>query len=83
MFVISENDHTEETIREELERLYVAVGYLNAGSGNMEIAMHLIGAAIVELESPAERGSSTRIRMVHSARKADDAHSAKESDSPE
>ncbi len=92
MFVISENDHTEETIREELERLYVAVGYLNAGSGNMEIAMHLIGAAIVELESPAERGSDTRIRMVHSARKtddahsarkADDAHSAKESDSPE
>lgn len=83
MFVISENDHTEETIREELERLYVAAGYLNAGNGNMEIAMHLIGAAIVELESSAERGPQTRIRMVHSAGKADDAHSAKESDSPE
>lgn len=67
MFVVSENDHTEETIREELERLYIAVGYLNADRGNMEIAMHLIGAAIVELESITEPKSGPRIRMVHSA----------------
>lgn len=66
MFVVSENDHTEETIREELERLYVAAGYLNADRGNMQVAMHLIGAAIVELESLTERESRPRIRMVHS-----------------
>lgn len=71
MFVVSENDHTEETIREELERLYVAAGYLNADRGNMEIAMHLIGAAIVEMENVSKRDSSPRIRMVHSATDSD------------
>jgi hypothetical protein len=67
MFVVSENDHTEETIKEELERLYIAAGYLNADRGNMEIAMHLIGAAIVELETLTEQESRPRIRMVRSA----------------
>jgi len=67
MFVVSENEHTEETIREELERLYVAAGYVNADRGNMEIAMHLIGAAIVELESLTEQEARPRLRMVHSA----------------
>jgi hypothetical protein len=71
MFVASENDHTEETIKEELERLYVAAGYLNADRGNMEIAMHLIGAAIVELEALTERETRPRIRMVHSAGESD------------
>jgi hypothetical protein len=67
MFVVSDNDHTEETIKEELERLYIAAGYLNADRGNMEVAMHLIGAAIVELEALTEQESRPRIRMVHSA----------------
>ena len=71
MFVVSENEHTEETIREELERLYVAAGYVNADRGNMEIAMHLIGAAIVELESLTEQEARPRIRMVHGARDTD------------
>lgn len=71
MFVVSENDHTEETIREELERLYVAAGYLNADRGNLEIAMHLIGAAIAEMENVTERESHPRIRMVHSAADSD------------
>lgn len=71
MFVVSENDHTEESIKEELERLYIAAGYLNADRGNMEIAMHLIGAAIVELESLTEQDSHPRIRMVHSAANAE------------
>ncbi|MEN8196848.1 MAG: hypothetical protein ABFS30_10105 [Pseudomonadota bacterium] len=67
MFVVSENDHTEESIKEELERLYVAAGYINADRGNMEIAIHLIGAAIVELENLTEQVTRPRIRMVHGA----------------
>lgn len=66
MFVISENEYTEESIKEELERLYIAAGYLNADQGNMEIAMHLIGAAIAELESLAEQRDRPQIRMVYS-----------------
>ncbi len=83
MFVASENDHTEETVKEELERLYIAAGYLNADRGNMEIAMHLIGAAIVELESLAEQDTHPRIRMVHSTREIADAHSAGKADAAE
>jgi hypothetical protein len=83
MFVVSENDHTEESIREELERLYVAAGYLNVDRGNMEVAMHLIGAAIVELESLAEQDTHPRIRMVHSTREIDDAHGAGKADAAE
>jgi hypothetical protein len=65
MFVISENEYTEESIKEELERLYIAAGYLNADQGNMEIAMHLIGAAIAELESLAEHRNRPHIRVVY------------------
>ncbi len=75
MFVVSENDHTEESIKEDLERIYIAAGgYLNADRGNMEIAMHLIGAAIVELESPMEQGSHPHIRIVYTAGKPDTAN---------
>lgn len=66
MFVISENEYTEEGIKRELERLYAAAGYLNAERGNMEITMHLIGAAIAELESMVDQQKRPRIRMVHS-----------------
>ena len=72
MFIVSENDYTEESIKEELERLYIAAGYINADRGNLEIAMHLIGAAIVELESLAERETRPRIRMVHREKDAAD-----------
>lgn len=65
MFVISENEYTEESIKEELERLYIAAGYLNADQGNMEIAMHLIGAAIAELESLVEQKDRPHLRIVH------------------
>lgn len=66
MFVASENEYTEESVREELEQLYVALGYLNAERGNLEITMHLVGAAIAELENLAEAPALPRIRMVHS-----------------
>ena len=34
MFVVSENEYTEETIKAELERLYLAAGYINAERGD-------------------------------------------------
>lgn len=67
MFVASENEYTEASIKEELERLYLAAGYINAErDNNLEIAMHLIGAAIAELESLAEQNETPAIWVVHS-----------------
>lgn len=65
MMIVSENDHTEETIKAELERLYAAAGYIEAERGDMEIAMHLIGAAIAELDSILESRSQPAIQLVH------------------
>jgi len=67
MFVVSDSDNTVDSIREELERVYIAAGYLNADHGNLEIAIHLIGVAIAEMECLAEQSSRTRIRLVHNA----------------
>lgn len=67
MFVVTENEHTEETIKAELERLYLAAGYINAERGNMDLAMHLIGAAIAELEGILETRSQPAIRLIHDA----------------
>jgi len=73
MIVVSENDYTEASIKEELERLYLAAGYINAERGNnLEIAMHLIGAAIAELESLAERNALPPIRMVYRSEETGD-----------
>lgn len=72
MFVVTENEHTEETIKAELERLYLAAGYINAERGNMDIAMTLIGAAIAELEGILETRSQPTIRLVHDAGSPDD-----------
>lgn len=71
MHVVSENEYTEQSIKEELERLYVAVGYINADKGNLEMAMHMIGAAVVELESQIEAASIPRIRVVYRNNKLD------------
>lgn len=65
MIVVSENEHTQKTIKAGLETLYVAAGYLNADRGDMEIAMLLIGAAIAELESLTEMEYPPQIRVVH------------------
>lgn len=67
MMVVSENEHTEATIKAELEQLYLAAGYINAEQGNMEIAMTLIGAAIAEMEHILEVRGQPRIRLVHDA----------------
>lgn len=65
MFVKDEKHHTQETIKEELERLYIAAGYINADDGNMEVAMHLIGAAIAALEGRDEPEAAAGIRIVY------------------
>ena len=67
--VVSENEHTEETIKAELEQLYLAVGYIHAEQGNMEIAMNLIGAAIAELECILETREQPILHLVHDADK--------------
>ena len=64
MTVVSENEHTEESIKAELETLYVAAGYINAERGNMEIVMHLIGAVIAELEGIVENRPRPSLRLV-------------------
>ncbi len=67
--VVSENEHTEATIKAELEQLYLAAGYIHAEQGNMEIAMHLIGAAIAEMEYILETRQQPTMRLVHDAGK--------------
>ncbi|MDH3229498.1 MAG: hypothetical protein OEN55_06880 [Alphaproteobacteria bacterium] len=69
MMVVSENEHTEETIKAELEQLYLAAGYIHAEQGNMDIAMNLIGAAIAELEGILETRQQPTMRLVHDADK--------------
>lgn len=69
--IVSESDHTEESIKAELERLYAAAHYIDAEHGNMEIAMHLIGAAIAELECIIEERAQPTIRLVHSSEDRD------------
>lgn len=65
MIVTGEKRHTPESIKEELERLYVAAGYINADDGNMDVAMHLIGAAIAALEGRDEPEGDAPIRIVY------------------
>jgi hypothetical protein len=67
MKVVSENEHTEETIKAGLEQLYLAAGYIHADQGNMNIVMTLVGAAIAELECILESRKLSAIRLVHDA----------------
>lgn len=69
MMVVSENEHTEETIKAELEQLYLAAGYMHAEQGHMTIVMTLIGAAIAELECILETRTKPTMRLVHDADK--------------
>ena len=69
MIVVCENEHTEVTIKAELEQLYLAAGYIHAEQGNMEIAMTLIGAAIAEMEYILETREQPKMRLVHDADK--------------
>lgn len=66
MYVVGGSEYTEDDIRRELEHLYAAAGYINAESGEMDVAIHLIGAAIAELESMVEHRERPRIHLVHS-----------------
>lgn len=72
MHIVGGSEYTEEDIKRELERLYAAAGYINAESGDMEVAIHLIGAAIAEMESLVEQKSQPKIRLVHSSSAAEE-----------
>ena len=65
MIVTGEKRQTPESIREELERLYLAAGYINDDDGNTAVAMHLIGAAIAALEGRDLPEGDAPIRMVY------------------
>ena len=65
--IVSENEYTEETLKAELETLYVAAGYINAERGDMEIVMHLIDAVIAELEGIVEDRPRPSLRLVQNA----------------
>lgn len=67
MMVVSENEHTEETIKAALEQLYLAAGYIHADHGNMDMVMELVGAAIAELECILEIRKQPAVRLVHDA----------------
>ena len=75
MMVVSENEHTEETIKAGLETLYAAAGYINAERGDMEIVMHLLGAVIAELDGIAETRPQMRpaLRLVRNTADGDSA----------
>ena len=73
MIVVSENEHTEESIKAELEKLYIAAGYINAERGNMEIVMHLIDVVIAELEGIEEDRPRPSLRLVRNVADSDSA----------
>lgn len=73
MMVVSENEHTEESVKAGLETLYAAVGYLNAERGDMEIVMHLIGAVIAELDGIVEDRPRPTLRLVQNTADSDSA----------
>jgi len=73
MIVVSENEHTEESIKAELEKLYIAAGYINAERGNMEIVMHLIDVVIAELEGIGEDRPRPPLRLVRNVADSDSA----------
>lgn len=64
MKIVSETDHTEETLKAQLEELYAAASYLHAENGRLNILVHLIGAAVAELEGLVEDRAAPVLRLV-------------------
>lgn len=67
MNTVSDNEYTTATIKAELEQLYVAASYLDADSGNLKMAVHLIAAAIAELDNVVVEHPPQRLRLIHNA----------------
>ena len=67
MRIVSEIEHTKISIKTELEQLYVAVSYVNADSGEIDLVVNLIAAAIEELDSVAAKNPPPKFRLVRSA----------------
>ena len=67
MKAVSDNEYTTAMIKAELEQLYVAASYLDADSGNLKMAVHLIAAAVAELDSVIVEHSPRRLHLIHNA----------------
>lgn len=67
MNTVSDNEYTTATIKAELEQLYVAASYLDADSGKLKMAVHLIAAAIAELDNVVVEHPPQRLRLIHNA----------------
>ncbi len=67
MRIVTENEHTTASIKAELERLFAAANYVNADSGEIDLVVNLIAAAIEELDSVTTEKPPLKIRLVQSA----------------
>ena len=67
MNTVSENEYSVASIKAELEQLYVAASYLDADSGKLKMAVHLIAAAVAEMDSVVVEQPPRDLRLVHNA----------------
>lgn len=67
MRIVSKNEHTAASIKAELEQLFAAVSYVNADSGEIDLVVNLIAAAIVELDCVTEEKPPLKLRLVQTA----------------
>lgn len=54
----------EDSIKAELEHVYVMVSYVDADQGRLEIVKHLVSAAIDEMESLMAEPSDSRVKPI-------------------
>ncbi|MCK4867437.1 MAG: hypothetical protein KAT39_05260 [Alphaproteobacteria bacterium] len=67
MNTVSENEYSVASIKAELEQLYVAASYLDADSGKLKLAVHLIAAAVAEMDSMVVEKPPQGLRLIHDA----------------
>ena len=67
MRIVSESEHTAASIKAELERLFVAASYVNADSGDIDLVVNLVAAAIEELNGVTAVKPPLKLRLVQTA----------------
>lgn len=69
MRTVSDNEYTAASIKAELEQLYAAASYLDADRGKLKLklAVHLIAAAIAELDSVVVENPPQSLQLIHIA----------------
>ena len=65
MRTVSDNEYTAASIKAELEQLYAAASYLDADRGKFKLAVHLIAAAIAELDSVVVENPPQSLQLIH------------------